>query len=142
MDRQEIITDIFESISYLGKKMFLRGPGPLAPGLPPRAQMGILFLVAHDGAQNIKQIAEKFDITPSAATQLVNHLVESGLLARKEDEKDHRKICIVLSEKGQKKIEEAKKIRLEKITKMFQALNNEELMELKKIYSKIIHHIS
>ena len=140
LDRQKILTEIFENISSLGRSMLSRGPHALPDGMPTRAQMGVMFLISQN-SQTIKQIAEKFQITPSAATQLVDNLVEDDLLIRKEDEDDRRKINVELTAKGKDRLKQAKKLRFEKIEKMFEPLSNQELMQLKNIYSKIIDRL-
>jgi DNA-binding MarR family transcriptional regulator len=58
----------------------------------------------------VGDISERFDITSAAASQLVDKLVQSGLIQREEDPNDRRAKLLNLTEKGkqfiQKGIEE------------------------------------
>jgi DNA-binding MarR family transcriptional regulator len=145
MDRLKLITAIFEETGRLGKTMMAgnseagksKGGKANSQHQPTRAQTGTLFFISHEGAQSIKQIAEKFQISASAATQLVDSMVKDRLLARKEDKQDRRKIFVDLTLKGKEKLKKARKIRLEKMKKLLQVLSDEELLQLKNIYGKL-----
>jgi len=141
MDREKLIADIYENITSLERLMFARGPHSQIKGMPSHAQLRILFVIFHKGPQSIKFISEKFGISPSAVTQLVDNLVLEKLLVRKEDAEDRRKICLELTSLGKKKIQEAQKLRFEKIKSMFDPLTNDELSQLKSIYSKITDNL-
>ena len=73
-------------------------------------QFGILMKVYHRGNCAIGDISEHFDITNAAASQLVDKLVQSGLINRDEDPQDRRVKMLNLTGKGkefiQKGIEE------------------------------------
>lgn len=135
------MADMFENVTSLGRTMMGKGHHAHPEGMPTRAQMGVLFMITHQSAQGIKQIAEKFQITPSAATQLVDGLVADGLLTRKADDQDRRKISVELTAKGKEKMELAQKMRFEKMNKMFEVLSDEELMQLNSIFLKIIDRL-
>ena len=108
--------------------------------LPPHGQMGVLFVVSHQGPISIKDISQRFGMTSSAATQLVTSLVKAGLLARKEDDSDRRKVGIILTAQGKKILEKAKEHRMNKMSKMFATLSDTELEQLGKIQAKIVEH--
>lgn len=101
------------------------------------AQGRILFLVKKDKNLGITEIAQKTNVTNSAATQLVNSLVESGFLIRKNDDTDHRVVRVELSQKTCGEIDEMKSRSLSKLATVFAALDNEELFHLEKIMQKI-----
>lgn len=140
MHRQKLMSDIFENICSLARIIHTRDAHSLPSGMPTQSQIRILFMISHQGPQNVKQIAKRFEFTPSAATQLINNLVKDKLLTRKEDALDRRKIYIDLTNKGKKILKQAHKLHFEKIKKMFKPLSDKELIQLKNIYSKIINH--
>jgi len=62
-------------------------------------------------------------------------------MARKEDKEDRRKLNLTLTALGKKKLEEAKKERFAGLKKLFEPLDDQELMQLKKLQSKIIANL-
>jgi predicted transcriptional regulator len=57
--------------------------------------------VASQGACGMSEVSERFEITPAAASQLVDKLVQSGLIVREEDPSDRRAKLLDLTEKGE-----------------------------------------
>ena len=68
-------------------------------------QFGILMKVHHRSNCAIGNISEHFDITNAAASQLVDKLVQSGLILRDEDPHDRRAKILNLTEKGKELIQ-------------------------------------
>lgn len=68
-------------------------------------QFSILMQLQHHGHCGISDISERFDITPAAASQHVENLVQAGLLERTEDPGDRRARQIQLTSKGRSLIE-------------------------------------
>lgn len=64
-------------------------------------QFSILMQVHHRGNCAIGDVSEHFDITSAAASQLVDKLVQNGLIQREEDPNDRRAKLLNLTEKGQ-----------------------------------------
>jgi DNA-binding MarR family transcriptional regulator len=69
-------------------------------------QFGILMQVHHRGNCAIGDISERFDITNAAASQLVDKLVQNGLIRRQEDPSDRRAKLLNLTEKGRELIQQ------------------------------------
>lgn len=63
-------------------------------------QLGIIMQLHHRGNCGISDLSERFDITNAAASQLVDKLVQSGLIQREEDPHDRRVKRVDLTEKG------------------------------------------
>jgi MarR family transcriptional regulator, organic hydroperoxide resistance regulator len=68
-------------------------------------QFGILMQLHYRGNCGVSDIGERFDITNAAASQLVEKLVQSGLIQREEDPNDRRAKLLNLTNKGRKLIE-------------------------------------
>jgi MarR family transcriptional regulator, organic hydroperoxide resistance regulator len=66
---------------------------------------GILIQLRYRGNCGISDISERFDISTPAASQLVDKLVQSGLIERTEDPADRRAKKIALTSKGRTIIE-------------------------------------
>jgi len=139
MDRQHLIDNILEQMAKL-KRIGHGTPRPGDPKCPTRAQIGLLFALS-EGPQNFKDIAHRFCISPSAATQLVDALVQDRLVDRAEDKTDRRKILLSLTEDGKKQLLEAKKIHAAAFAKLFGPLEDSELSTLRNLMDKIINNI-
>jgi DNA-binding MarR family transcriptional regulator len=61
----------------------------------------IIYHLAQQKGLNQKDLVEKLNITPASVSNLVNQMESEGLLVKVQDEKDGRKFCLSLTEKGQ-----------------------------------------
>ena len=68
-------------------------------------QFSILMKVHHRGNCAIGDISEHFDISNAAASQLVDKLVQGGLIQRAEDPSDRRAKLLNLTDKGREFIQ-------------------------------------
>jgi DNA-binding MarR family transcriptional regulator len=64
------------------------------------AQYGTLMQLAHQGHCAVTEVGSHLGITNAAASQLVDKLVQLGLVARAEAEHDRRVKQLTLTEKG------------------------------------------
>lgn len=107
---------------------------------PTPAQMGVLCVVYREQV-GVRELAQRFGLTASAITQLVNHLVDNGYIRRVEDKTDRRKIILSLTPKGKKQVVVLRKKKVEMIRKIFENLDQKEVEQLSKILEKVIPHI-
>lgn len=68
-------------------------------------QVGALFQVQH-GRANVSDLGEGLGVTIAAASQMLERLVQLGLIRRSEDPQDRRAKKLVLTDRGCKVIEE------------------------------------
>lgn len=102
------------------------------------SQWFVLSMIQHFKKRSIKDIAEAMDMSSSAATQLVDGLVQSGYVIRQEDPKDRRSVQLELSSKGKKHIVATKKKRINEMAGIFDALTDKELEEFVRLHKKIL----
>lgn len=67
-------------------------------------QFSILMQLHYRGVCGMSQVSERFEISPAAASQLVDKLVQSGLIRRQEDPQDRRAKSLELTDKGKELI--------------------------------------
>jgi len=89
-------------------------------------QLGILMQIHFRGNCGISEISNRFDITNAAASQLVDKLVQSGLIQREEDPQDRRAKLLNLTEKGKKMIQQGTERRYRWVEDLAQKLSAEE----------------
>lgn len=97
----------------------------------------VLRFVANNESANTKAIAQALHITSSAATQLIDGLVDKEYLIRKESPEDRRVMSLSLSEKAKKLFKEFKEQGLEKMTELFSVLTDDELDQYAALNKKI-----
>ena len=86
--------DIFMNRSMRGWGRFAKSTGLSMP------QFGLLMQMHHKGACGMSEVSERFEITPAAASQLVDKLVQNGFIQRVEVPHDRRAKLLNLTDKG------------------------------------------
>jgi DNA-binding MarR family transcriptional regulator len=100
-------------------------------------QARVLHLIYHKVRTNVKDLAAALGTTPSAATQLVETLVQSGLVKRKIDNKDRRVVRLEISRKGSATFNAFHREHLRLLTRLLKPLSNQELSQLISIQQKL-----
>lgn len=116
------------------KDLFLKKFGLTVP------QMHILYAIAQGKPLTVKDVASRMGITSSAATQIIEGLVNSNYLERKNDDPDRRVVHIQFSQAGRLKFEKFRGDHLQRIGKLFESLTDLELDLLIEIPQKILLH--
>jgi MarR family transcriptional regulator for hemolysin len=71
------------------------------------AQFGAMLRIYHKGACGVSDIGSDLGVTNSAASQMLERLVQLKLVTRSEDPSDRRVKQIVLTDKGRQIIQES-----------------------------------
>lgn len=91
--------DVFMHRSMRGWGLFAKSTGLSMP------QFSLLMQMHYKGACGMSEVSERFEITPAAASQLVDKLVQNGLIQREEDPNDRRAKLLNLTVKGNELIQ-------------------------------------
>lgn len=89
-------------------------------------QFGILMQLHYRKGCGVSEISERFDITNAAASQLVDKLVQSGLIQREEDPNDRRAKLLNLTDKGKELIQQGIEERYRWVDQLAAKLTPEE----------------
>jgi len=71
------------------------------------SQLGALFQIYHGGSSGVTGLGDKLGVTSSAASQLLERLVQQELIRRSEDPSDRRVKRIILTDKGLQVVRES-----------------------------------
>jgi len=85
----------------------------------------------------MKELADLSHITPGAVTQFMNGLVQKGLVAREGDPSDRRIVRLKLTELAKKQMEKFRKDHLASMSRIFEALNDDEIKQLIALFIKM-----
>lgn len=116
--------DIVLHFSLRDRAHFAKSTGLSMP------QFGILMQVHHRGNCGVSDISDHFDITNAAASQLVDKLVQSGLIQREEDPNDRRAKLLNLTEKARELMHQGMEGRYRWVEQLAEKLTPEERMKV------------
>jgi len=112
--------DIFMHHSMRGWGLFAKSVGL------SMAQFSILLQLHHKGACGMSEISERFEVTPAAASQLVDKLVQNGFILREEDPNDRRAKLLNLTDKGRDLLQQGIEERYRWMEQLSERLTDEE----------------
>lgn len=112
--------DVFMNRSMRGWGLFAKSTGLSMP------QFSLLMQLHHKGACGMSEVSGRFEITPAAASQLVDKLVQNGLIIREEDPNDRRAKLLNLTDKGRELIEQGIEERYRWVDQLAEMLSAEE----------------
>lgn len=112
--------DVFMNRSMRGWHLFAKSTGLSMP------QFSLLMQLHHKGACGMSEVSERFEITPAAASQLVDKLVQSGFILREEDPNDRRAKLLNLTDKGGELIRQGHEERYRWVDELGRKLTAEE----------------
>jgi DNA-binding MarR family transcriptional regulator len=101
-------------------------------------QGGLLMHLYYRGRHGVQDIGARMEITSAAASQLIDRLVQSGLVKRTEDPDDRRARQIALSPAGRALIEKGIAERLRWVESLTAALTKEEKAVVMKVLPILI----
>ena len=140
INRKKIIEDLLQNMHAMRHKLMVGYTAKKEVAITP-SQGFVLRFVAKNSSTNVKTIADSLHITSSAATQLIDGLVDNGYLVRKSNPDDRRVIALSLSDKANKLFKEFQEQGLQKMMELFDALTDDELVQYADLNKKIIGNI-
>jgi DNA-binding MarR family transcriptional regulator len=140
-DRRKLIEKIIENIYAIKHKIAAEIHFLFAEIQITHSQWLVLKLVKKNKIIRIKDLANLLDITSSAATQIVDGLVDKGLLMRKRNPDDRRTLKIELSEKSKNQFDLIKNKSFKTLSSLFDVLDNDELLKYCELSDKIASKI-
>lgn len=101
----------------------------------------LAFLYEHPDL-SIKDIAKHMHCSSSAATQMVDGLVEKKSVQRKVHPKDKRSICLSLSPAMKRDMQRLHKQKLQHLSQLFHSLSDAEVAQFAKTTQKLVLSLS
>lgn len=141
-DRKQKIKELMEGFHSLKRSMAFRHTESIkTPRITP-SQWGVLMMMGGRGKSTVKDVAEALNISSSAATQLVDGLVESKYVVREEHLEDRRKVTLTLSAKTKKQIAKMKDQGIKHFLELFEVLNDKEFDQYISLNKKIVERLT
>jgi DNA-binding MarR family transcriptional regulator len=108
------------------------------------SQLGALLHVHHAGSSGVTHLGDDLGVTSSAASQMLERLVQQGFILRSEDPSDRRVKQIILTEKGRQALHESIRARqgwLDDLTKTLSTSEKEAILASLNILIDKAHHL-
>jgi MarR family transcriptional regulator, organic hydroperoxide resistance regulator len=137
MHTEEFARRVMELMPQLFKAFNSRQDNDLASGAITLPQFWAMYCLSLDEKCKMKKLAEHLEISPAAATGLIDRLIKQGLVVRKNDRTDRRVIWIGLSPKGREMITRIRKQRIKVIIEIFSKLSPQDRANYLRILEKI-----
>ena len=101
-------------------------------------QFGILMRLYHGEVCGISEISRHSGVTNAAVSQLIDRLVEKGLIERSEDPIDRRAKKIILTTKGRELVEAGAKQRVKLVENLAARLSDEQQDAILRTFPEMI----
>jgi DNA-binding MarR family transcriptional regulator len=102
------------------------------------AQLGAMFHIYQKGACGVSDIGSDLGVTNSAASQMLERLVQLKLITRSEDPSDRRVKQIVLTDKGRTILQESNQANQDWLESMVQTMNADEREQISHALATLI----
>ena len=100
-------------------------------------EFSVMEFLYSKGEKSIQEIRDRILLASGSATYVVDSLEKKGYITRNVSQKDKRVTCIRLTEEGMKLIDDIFPIHKKNTKKIFEKINDKELVILKEILKKI-----
>ena len=90
------------------------------------SQLGALFHIERSGSSGVTDLGDDLGVTSSAASQMLERLVQQDLVLRSEDPSDRRVKQIILTDKGHQVLRESIRARQRWLADLAEALSDSE----------------
>jgi DNA-binding MarR family transcriptional regulator len=101
-------------------------------------QLRILFRVRLNPEIDLRSLADGLEISPSAASQQVDKLVERGFILRSEDPQDRRRLRLTLTSQGEEAAGEYSRAAIDYSTRVVSTLPEDDLRDLRRLLGTLI----
>jgi len=139
MSKAELIQEIIENLARC-QRPALNSPAWHATGLS-HAQMSMLYMIFYHREVSPKDIVDYLGISKSAVSQMVEPLVDKGLVDRRYDPEDRRIIRLSLSAKGKQAVQKIIRLKSDGLRTAFDSLNEAEVKQLYALHQKMFANI-
>lgn len=101
-------------------------------------QLRILFRVRLNPEIDLRSLADGLQISPSAASQQVDKLVQRRLILRSEDPQDRRRLRLTLTSQGEEAAGEYSRALIDYSTRVVSLLSEDDLRDLRRLLGTLV----
>lgn len=131
---------IHDIIAYSGRIQEIRGSFGSAIGLTG-SQYTVLISIAYlqgDGGVGINSVAEHLHLSGAFVTSETNKLVADGLVEKRNDDDDRRRVRLTITNEGRRRLNRLSKIQAPVNDLLFATLTRAEFLQLSKFMARLV----
>jgi DNA-binding MarR family transcriptional regulator len=121
--------DVLDVIPLIMRSIRAEMRSHRSPELSVPQFRALAFAGMHEGA-TLSLLADHLGLMPPAASKIVDGLVTTGLLERRANLTDRRRIWLALTESGHEKLKATHRVALECLAEMFAPLSKVECKQI------------
>ena len=138
MNRQEIISQLFDTMDIAKRSMHGHFQAVMQGSDLTRPQLELLFSIKHHDGPTSRELATYLHVSPGAVSQILEGLDEQQLIERQIDPSDRRRQVLRVSASGKAVIKRIETRRRQMMERVMQGLSDDELLVWLAIQRKII----
>lgn len=138
MDYRTLAIEFFSNLNMLRK---FRPPQHISEALRGEA-FALQYIAVHDGPVLPGEISAEMNISSARIAVALNNLESKGLITRRIDASDRRRVLVELTPEGSIVAEERKQELLRSVTTMLLALNEKDASDLVRITGELARYAS
>lgn len=137
--RQKLFAEFLRNISRT-ERILWGDAGELLDISLTEAQRQALFVIAEVEGMTVTDIAKRLNVTNGAVTQLVDGLVRQKAVERRQSQRDARKVHVLLTDFGKRKLHEMGRAYEEKLAAIFADVTDEQLESLLAVQRAVLRY--
>ena len=102
------------------------------------AQMRALMLLSAIGEARMSDLAHQLGIAPSTLSSLVDRLVESGLVNRKDDPRDRRSVVVALAPAGMRMLDQFNELGADALRSLLEQVPAKDIVTVNKAIELLV----
>lgn len=139
MSKQKYIEQLFNTMGQLRKLLEHPAHESHAQRATTVMQFSALKFLNNNHESTVGDVAVYLNLSKSSATQLIERLVKVNLVERTNDSDDRRIVRLIITPLGEQEIINLKKKFMDKMSKIFSKIPEEDLKELVRIQTDLIN---
>lgn len=104
-------------------------------------QASVLLLLMHEGRKTMSEVAAALGVSKSAASQLLDGLVECGFVDRTHHDDDKRVVYVTVSRRGLRHFKHVRQAGGKQMLQLFDLLDDDELEQIETITAKLAQRV-
>lgn len=104
--------------------------------------LNLLYFISENEGMTLAGLAESLDMDKGNLSRLLNEQIREGLVEKKMDKEDNRRIHVFVTEVGREKIKELNKICITNLDYLLKILPDEEFTNFISTLTKLDNHFS
>ena len=137
MKAKRFAEEVSSVMSIIHASLIRQQPNVITKGKMGFPQIVVVEFLKNNGACKMSDISDMLHVTKSAVTNIVDRLIEDGIIKRNRSSKDRRVVWVRLTPKGDRVARQVMDFRKKMIEKLFFSINQSDRVQYLRILKKM-----